>query len=235
MLADRLVLIVTEAGPARDILRVALELSDFQCMEESDTQLAYAVVMAQKPDLILLDSSLAETSDYELVRRLRREPSMALLSIVILSDRYESGGSPPGMEVGADDYILKTMPPRELVSRLKAVLNRVDNYSSANPLFACGLCLNPRTHAVTINECLVPIGPTEYRLLEYFLSHQERVHSRESLLEKVWGGNAYVQLRTVDVHIRRLRKALTVDGHDRFVQTVRGAGYRFSHKHVLRR
>jgi two-component system, OmpR family, phosphate regulon response regulator PhoB len=233
MLADKTVLIVEEAGPARDIVRVALEMSNFNCLEASDAFCAHGIIIDKKPDLVLLDSLLPGQSGIELARRLRRDEFTAGIPIVMLTIRNSIDNSMHGMDVGADDYILKPVPPRELVARLKSVLRRMENYSAADPLFACGLCLNPRTHSVSINDKLISIGPTEYRLLEYFLIHQERVHSRELLLEKVWGGNSYVQLRTVDVHIRRLRKALSVDGHDRFVQTVRGAGYRFSHKHIL--
>lgn len=234
MLAEKTVLIVEEDGPARDIVRVALEMSNFNCLEASDAYRAHGMIIDKRPDLVLLDSLLPGQSGIELARRLRRDEFTAGIPIVMLTERNAIDNSLQGMDVGADDYIIKPVPPRELVARLKSVLRRLDNFTAADPLFACGLCLNPRTHSVTINEKLVPIGPTEYRLLEYFLSNQERVHSREQLLEKVWGGGAYVQLRTVDVHIRRLRKALSLDGHDRFVQTVRGAGYRFSHKHVYR-
>lgn len=234
LLADKTILIVDEPGPARDILRVALELSDFNCLEASDIYRAHGMIVDCKPDLVLLDSLLPGRAGVELARRLRRDELTSGIPIVMLTERNAENSVSHDFDAGADDYIAKPVPPKELVARLRSVLKRTENHFSSEPLYACGLCLNPQTHTVTINDTLLQMGPTEYRLLEFFLTHQERVHSREDLLERVWGGSVYVQARTVDVHIRRLRKALSVDGHQRFIQTVRGAGYRFSHKHVAR-
>lgn len=232
MLAEKTILIVDEPGPARDILKVALELSDFNCIEASDIYRAHGMIVERRPDLVLLDSLLPGRAGVEFARRLRRDEFTAGIPIVMLTERGVDNLVAHDFDAGADDYIAKPVPPKELVARLRSVLKRTENQFSSEPLYACGLCLNPQTHTVTINEKLVRMGPTEYRLLEFFLTHQERVHSREELLERVWGGGVYVQARTVDVHIRRLRKALTIDGHHRFIQTVRSAGYRFSHRHV---
>ena len=171
---------------------------------------------------------LPNTSGIELARRLKKDHVTAEIPIIMLTAKTEEDNKIQGLEVGADDYITKPFSPRELVARLKAVLRRTDSLSSDVPIQVADLRLDPINHRVTINEQPVKIGPTEYRLLEFFLTHQERVYSRGQLLDYVWGGNVYVEERTVDVHIRRLRKLLSIDNHDQLVQTVRGAGYRFS-------
>jgi len=201
-MADKTILIVDDEAPIRDMLRVALEMAEYQCIEAEDAQTAHS----------LKDEVTSSTP------------------IIMLTAKGEEDNKVQGLEVGADDYITKPFSPRELVARLKAVLRRTETFSASEPINAGGLCLDPSSHRVTINGCPVQMGPTEYRLLEFFLTHQERVYTRNQLLDHVWGGNVYVEERTVDVHIRRLRKALTLEGHDRFIQTVRGTGYRFSHK-----
>lgn len=163
-----------------------------------------------------------------MARRLKREEVTTDIPIIMLTAKGEEDNKIQGLETGADDYITKPFSPRELVARLKAVLRRADPQVNGVPISVEGLCLDPSSHRVTINDSAVDIGPTEYRLLEFFLTHQERAYTRSQLLDHVWGGNVYVEERTVDVHIRRLRKALSADEHDRFVQTVRGTGYRFS-------
>ncbi|MEL7399051.1 MAG: winged helix-turn-helix domain-containing protein, partial [Pseudomonadota bacterium] len=152
------------------------------------------------------------------------------IPIIMLTAKGEEDNKIQGLEVGADDYITKPFSPRELTARLKAVLRRTEGASNSEPTCVGNLVLDPISHRVTISGEPVAMGPTEYRLLEFFMSHPERVYSRGQLLDHVWGGNVYVEERTVDVHIRRLRKALQVEGHDQYVQTVRGAGYRFSSK-----
>lgn len=171
---------------------------------------------------------LPGTSGIELARRLKRDELTAAIPIIMLTAKGEEDNKVQGLEVGADDYITKPFSPRELVARLKAVLRRTDSLSPNEPIQVEGLRLDPSSHRVTINDIPIQVGPTEYRLLEFFLTHQERVYSRNQLLDHVWGGNVYIEERTVDVHIRRLRKALSLEDHDRLIQTVRGAGYRFS-------
>jgi two-component system, OmpR family, phosphate regulon response regulator PhoB len=229
-MTDKTILIVDDEAPIRDMLRVALEMADYRCLEAEDAQVAHSIIVDQKPDLILLDWMLPGTSGIELARRLKRDEVTAEIPIIMLTAKGEEDNKVQGLEVGADDYITKPFSPRELVARLKAVLRRTESLSPSEPIHVDGLCLDPSSHRVTIDSTPVPMGPTEYRLLAFFLTHQERVYSRNQLLDHVWGGNVYVEERTVDVHIRRLRKALTLDGHDRFIQTVRGAGYRFSNK-----
>jgi len=227
---QKTILVVDDEASIRDMLRVALEMADYHCLEAEDAQSAHGLIVDRKPDLVLLDWMLPGTSGIELARRLKRDEVTAQVPIIMLTAKGEEDNKVQGLEVGADDYITKPFSPRELVARLKAVLRRADMLSDSGPISVEGLSLDPLSHRVTINEEAVQMGPTEYRLLEFFLTHQERVYSRSQLLDHVWGGNVYVEERTVDVHIRRLRKALQSGGHDRFVQTVRGAGYRFSLK-----
>jgi len=224
----RKILIVDDESSIRDMLRVALEMAEYDCLEAGNAQEAHALIVDEKPDLILLDWMMPGTSGIELARRLKRDEVTQAIPIIMLTAKGEEDNKIQGLEVGADDYITKPFSPRELVARLKAVLRRADPQTNASPIQVNGLCLDPVSHRVTINEQLVDMGPTEYRLLEFFLTHQERAYTRSQLLDHVWGGNVYVEERTVDVHIRRLRKALTLDGHEDLVQTVRGTGYRFS-------
>ncbi len=229
-MSGRKILIVDDESAIRDMLRVALEMAEYQCLEAGNAQDAHALIVDEKPDLILLDWMMPGTSGIELARRLKRDEVTADIPIIMLTAKGEEDNKIQGLEVGADDYITKPFSPRELVARLKAVLRRADPQINGNPITVKGLCLDPASHRVTINSQPVEMGPTEYRLLEFFLTHQERAYTRSQLLDHVWGGNVYVEERTVDVHIRRLRKALTVDNHENLVQTVRGTGYRFSIK-----
>jgi two-component system, OmpR family, phosphate regulon response regulator PhoB len=221
-------LIVDDEAPIREMLRMALEIADFRCLEAENAQKAHALIIDEQPDAILLDWMLPNTSGLELARRLKRDELTHNIPIIMLTAKSEEDNKIQGLETGADDYITKPFSPRELVARIKAVMRRANGRNASTLLSAEGLCLDPSSHRVTINDQVVDIGPTEYRLLEFFLSHQERVYSRGQLLDHVWGGNVYIEERTVDVHIRRLRKAIAIAGHDRYVQTVRGAGYRFS-------
>lgn len=227
-MVNRTILVVDDEAPIRDMLRVALEMAEYSVIEAADAQEAHSLIIDKKPDLVLLDWMLPGTSGIELARRLKRDEVTSELPIIMLTAKGEEDNKVQGLEVGADDYITKPFSPRELVARLKAVLRRTDTLITGEPIRVEGLCLDPSSHRVTIHDVPVQMGPTEYRLLEFFLTHQERVYTRSQLLDHVWGGNVYVEERTVDVHIRRLRKALSLDDHDRFIQTVRGAGYRFS-------
>ncbi|HWV15280.1 MAG TPA: phosphate regulon transcriptional regulator PhoB [Cellvibrio sp.] len=229
-MSGRKILIVDDESPIRDMLRVALEMAEYQCLEAGNAQEAHALIIDHKPNLILLDWMMPGTSGIELARRLKRDEVTSSIPIIMLTAKGEEDNKIQGLDVGADDYITKPFSPRELVARLKAVLRRTESILSGAPIIVQGLCLDPSSHRVTINDTSVEMGPTEYRMLEFFLTHQERAYTRGQLLDHVWGGNVYVEERTVDVHIRRLRKALTIDGHENLVQTVRGTGYRFSTK-----
>ncbi|MFT5082804.1 MAG: two-component system phosphate regulon response regulator PhoB [Lentisphaeria bacterium] len=229
-MSNKTILVVDDEAPIRDMLRVALEMAGYLVIEASDAQSAHSLIIDTKPDLILLDWMLPTTSGIELARRLKRDEVTRDIPIIMLTAKSEEDNKIQGLEIGADDYITKPFSPRELVARLKAVLRRTELLSEEQPTQVGGLRLDPSSHRVTINATPINLGPTEYRLLEFFLTHQERVYSRSQLLDHVWGGNVYVEERTVDVHIRRLRKAITIGKHERFIQTVRGAGYRFSVK-----
>ena len=227
-MAQKKVLVVDDESAIRDMLRVALEMAEYAVLEASNAQEAHSLIIDKKPDLVLLDWMLPGTSGVELARRLRREEVTRETPIIMLTAKGEEDNKIQGLEVGADDYITKPFSPRELVARLKAVLRRTEATANGSPIKVGELCLDTQSHRVTIADTPVQMGPTEYRLLEFFLTHRDRVYSRNQLLDHVWGGNVYVEERTVDVHIRRLRKAIAHLGHDRFIQTVRGAGYRFS-------
>lgn len=229
-MSDKTILIVDDEAPIRDMLRLALEMADYRCLEADNAQEAHALIVDNKPDLILLDWMMPGTSGIDLARRLKKDELTADIPIIMLTAKGEEDNKIQGLEVGADDYITKPFSPRELTARLKAVLRRTEGASNSEPSCVGNLMLDPISHRVTISGEPVAMGPTEYRLLEFFMSHPERVYSRGQLLDHVWGGNVYVEERTVDVHIRRLRKALQIEGHDQYVQTVRGAGYRFSSK-----
>jgi two-component system phosphate regulon response regulator PhoB len=227
LMTGKTVLIVDDEASIREMIAVALEMADYDYLEAADAREAHALIVDKQPDLILLDWMLPGTSGVELARRLKKDETTADIPIIMLTAKVEEDNKIRGLEVGADDYITKPFSPRELVARLKAVLRRATPPGIDSPIDVDGLTLDPSSHRVTTNDSSLSIGPTEYRLLQFFMTHQERVYTRSQLLDQVWGCNVYVEERTVDVHIRRLRKAL-VDRHDYLIQTVRGAGYRFS-------
>lgn len=228
-MSEKTVLIVDDETAIREMIAVALEMADYRCLEASNAKEAYTAIVDQRPDMILLDWMLPETSGIELARRLKRNESTSEIPIIMLTAKSDEDNKVQGLEVGADDYITKPFSPKELVARLKAVLRRSTPAGVETAIEVEGLILDPVCHRVTSNGSTLTMGPTEYKLLQFFMTHQDRVYTRSQLLDLVWGGNVYVEERTVDVHIRRLRKALG-EQHDYLVQTVRGAGYRFSTK-----
>jgi two-component system phosphate regulon response regulator PhoB len=229
-MAGKKVLIVDDEAPIREMIMVALEMAGYDCLEAENTQAAHTIIVDQQPDLILLDWMLPGVSGIEFARRLKKDELTSDVPIIMLTAKSEEDNKIQGLEVGADDYITKPFSPRELVARLKAVLRRTTPQGVEETVSVNGLELNPVSHRVLANGDSIEMGPTEFRLLQFFMTHQERAYSRSQLLDHVWGGNVYVEERTVDVHIRRLRKALAVTGHDGLIQTVRGTGYRFSTK-----
>ncbi|WP_067517363.1 phosphate regulon transcriptional regulator PhoB [Endozoicomonas ascidiicola] len=228
-MSGKTILIVDDEAPIREMVAMALEMAGYHCIEAADAKQAHSLVVDHKPDLILLDWMLPDISGIELARRLKRDQMTAEIPIIMLTAKGEEDHKIQGLETGADDYITKPFSPRELAARLKAVLRRTQGMDEQTPIVVKGLELDPVSHRVSIDGDPAEMGPTEYRLLQFFLTHQERAYSRGQLLDQVWGGNVYVEERTVDVHIRRLRKALGSD-YENFIQTVRGTGYRFSIK-----
>jgi two-component system phosphate regulon response regulator PhoB len=228
-MSAKTVLIVDDEAPIREMIAVALEMADYRVLEADSAQAAHAMVVDHQPDLVLLDWMMPGTSGIELARRLKREEATADLPIIMLTAKGEEDNKIQGLEAGADDYITKPFSPRELVARLKAVLRRATPQGVEDAVEIDGLILDPVSHRVSVDGQSLEMGPTEYRLLQFFMTHQERAYTRGQLLDQVWGGNVYVEERTVDVHIRRLRKALGEPYHQ-LIQTVRGTGYRFSAK-----
>jgi two-component system phosphate regulon response regulator PhoB len=222
------ILIVEDEASIRQMVCLALNQAGFECLEAADVGAAQAALIAQPPDLILLDWMLPGTSGVDYARRLRQEKLTRDIPVIMLTARAEEEDKLRGFDSGVDDYLTKPFSTRELISRIKALLRRSAPHTTETAVELDGLQLDPTTHRVTAGGKPLALGPTEFRLLHFFMSHPERVHSRERLLNDVWGENVYVEERTVDVHIRRLRKALAGSGHDRLLQTVRGSGYRFS-------
>ncbi|MBI3545027.1 MAG: phosphate regulon transcriptional regulator PhoB [Gammaproteobacteria bacterium] len=225
------ILIVDDESAIRQMVCLALSQANYECLEAADTQQAQQKILADKPDVILLDWMLPGLSGLEYARLLRREKLTVHVPIIMLTARTEEEDKVKGLDSGADDYITKPFSTRELLSRIRAQLRRTAPHAVEAAVEVDGLALDPVTHRVNAGDKHLELGPTEFRLLHFFMTHPERVHSRERLLDGVWGNNVYVEVRTVDVHIRRLRKLLTPSGHERLIQTVRGAGYRFSTHH----
>jgi two-component system phosphate regulon response regulator PhoB len=222
------ILIVDDEAAIREMIAIALELAGYDCIEAEDALQAHHLVVDERPALILLDWMLPGMSGIELARRLKRDENTSEIPIIMLTARGEEDNKIQGLDAGADDYITKPFSTRELASRIKAVLRRSSSLNQEKAIEAEGLKLDPVSHRVTALDTPIEMGPTEYRLLAFFMSHPERAYTRTQMLDQVWGGNVYVEDRTIDVHIRRLRKALEPYNYDRFIQTVRGTGYRFS-------
>jgi two-component system phosphate regulon response regulator PhoB len=222
------ILVVEDEHAIREMIGFAIKKAGLQFEEAADAEQALVAVASNPPDLVLLDWMLPGMSGVDLARRLRREEITAKLPIILLTARVEENDRVHGLEVGADDYITKPFSPRELIARINAVLRRSQAVDEEQPIEFDGLSLDPVGHRVQVDGQALNLAPTEFRLLHFFMSHPDRVYSREQLLDRVWGRGVFVEERTVDVHIRRLRKAMSGYGYDRFVQTVRGAGYRFS-------
>ena len=222
------ILLVEDEQPIREMVVFALTNAGYEVYEAADARQAQVCIAERLPDLILLDWMLSGISGIDYARRLKKDELTWELPIIMLTARAEEEDKVQGLESGADDYVTKPFSPRELVARIRAVLRRGGPAGEDEILRANGLTLDLASHRVSTGETLLEMGPTEYRLLEFFMSHPERVYSRGQLLDRVWGSNVYVEERTVDVHIRRLRKALEPHGFDALIQTVRGSGYRFS-------
>jgi two-component system, OmpR family, phosphate regulon response regulator PhoB len=222
------ILLVEDEAAIREMTTMALERAGYLVEEAEDASAAERAVTDNLPDLILMDWMLPGSSGVELARRFRRDEYTRDVPIIMLTARSDEDDRIRGLESGADDYVTKPFSPRELIARIKAVMRRSSAEQDEGQLAAEGLVLDTHSHRISVNGKVLDMGPTEFRLLQFFMSHPERVYSRSQLLDMVWSRGSFVEERTVDVHIRRLRKALADGGFDRYIQTVRGAGYRFS-------
>ncbi|MEJ2274384.1 MAG: phosphate regulon transcriptional regulator PhoB [Woeseiaceae bacterium] len=225
------ILIVEDEQAIREMIAFHLSRAGYETMEAVNCREARELIADDRPDLALVDWMLPDSSGLELTRMLKRDEDYRDLAIIMLTARAEERDKISGLDGGADDYITKPFSPRELVARIQAVLRRAG--APADEVVSAGvLQLDTAGHRVLSAGKEIRLGPTEYRLLQFLMTHPERVYSRGQLLDRVWGANVYVEERTVDVHVRRLRKALSDAGADDYIQTVRGAGYRFSVRDV---
>ena len=222
------ILIVDDEAAIRQMLCFALAGDGYTCREACDTEEAQQAVAARRPDLILLDWMLPGISGVDFARRLKRDPRTGDIPVILLTAKGEETDKVKGLDSGADDYITKPFSTRELLARVRAHLRRTRPGGDPAVLEAAALRIDTVTHRATIADRPLDLSPTEFRLLHFFVSHPERVYSRSQLLDEVWGNESYIEERTVDVHIRRLRRILEPHGYDTLIQTVRSVGYRFS-------
>ena len=222
------ILVVEDEPAIQELISAALQHAGHRVMRAYSSEEAVPLVNDTLPDVVLLDWMLPGMSGIQFAQRLRSAERTQNLPIIMLTARGEEQDKVAGLEAGADDYLTKPFSPRELVARIKAVLRRRAPQMTEDCVEVDGLRVDPVTHRVTGNGQSLDLGPTEFRLLHFFMTHQERVYNRTMLLDQVWGDHVFVEERTVDVHIRRLRAVLEATGHDRLIQTVRGSGYRFS-------
>ncbi len=222
------ILVVEDEQPIRTMVRYALEAANFTVLEAEDAKQAQHLIADKLPHLVLLDWMLPQTSGIDFTKQLKQQKLTQNIPIIMLTAKAEEDSRVMGLDVGADDYIVKPFSPRELIARIKAVLRRGALVQPDEVLCMQQLKVDTRSHRVTINNENVKLGPLEFKLLTFFLKHPDRVYSRDELLTHVWGGAVYIDERTVDVHIRRLRKILAKGGYEKMIQTVHGSGYRFS-------
>ena len=224
------ILIIEDEPAIQELLTLNITQAGHNPIRALSVEQAQLLMRETMPDLILLDWMLPGMSGIEFARRLKSDDYSKTIPIIMLTARSEEVDKIRGLDVGADDYVTKPFSPRELNARIKAVLRRRAPQMTDDPIEVGSLKLDPVTHRVTGNGTQLDLGPTEFRLLHYLMSNPERVHSRSQVLDRVWGDRVFVEDRTVDVHIRRLRQALSTSGHEDMIQTVRGVGYRFSAK-----
>ncbi len=222
------ILVVEDEPSIQELIAASLQHSGHRVLRADSAEEATRRVNETLPDVVLLDWMLPGISGIQFARRLRSEERTRDLPIIMLTARGEELDKVAGLEAGADDYLTKPFSPRELLARIKAVLRRRAPQMTEDCVEVEGLRIDPVTHRVSGNGKPLDLGPTEFRLLHFFMTHPERVHTRGQLLDQVWGDHIFVEEGTVDVHIRRLRASLEATGHDRLIQTVRGSGYRFS-------
>ena len=224
------ILVVEDEPAIQELIAVNLSFAGHKVLRADDAEQARILIDAELPDLILLDWMLPGISGIQMARQLRNDDRTKEVPIIMLTAKGEESDKVEGLESGADDYITKPFSPKELMARIKAVLRRRAPQLTDDEIEINGLRLDPVSHRVTGNESEISLGPTEFRLLHFFMTHPDRVYTRNQLLDQVWGDHVFLEERTVDVHIRRLRKALETTQHDTMVETVRGSGYRFTAK-----
>ncbi|HCN17728.1 MULTISPECIES: phosphate regulon transcriptional regulator PhoB [Psychrobacter] len=223
------ILIVEDEPAIREMVVMTLEMAGFDSLQAADVSEAHQQVVDHRPALILLDWMLpGDKSGVDFCRMLKNDELLSEIPVIMLTAKSEEDSKVHGLDAGADDYMTKPFSTRELVSRIKAVLRRSNALSSDKSIEIGKLSLDPKSQRVTAAGRVIDVGPTEYRLLAFFMSHPERAYTRTQLLDQVWGGNVYIEDRTIDVHIKRLRTLLRPHDCDTLIQTVRGTGYRLS-------
>lgn len=222
------ILVVEDEDAIRAMLIMVLEQAGFSPIAAADAQEAQKALEEDLPDLILLDWMLPSISGVEWARRLKKEPMYRDIAIILLTARGEEEDKVRGLEIGADDYVTKPFSPKELVARIRAVLRRTGKLQGSTSIVLGDLTLDTEQHRLTVGDQQLEVSPTEFRLMHFFMTHPDKVYSRTQLLDQVWGRSVYIEERTIDVHIRRLRKILSEHNREDLVQTVRGFGYRFS-------
>jgi two-component system, OmpR family, phosphate regulon response regulator PhoB len=222
------ILVVEDEDAIRAMLIMVLEQAGFMPVAATDVQEAQKLLSENQPDLILLDWMLPGVSGVEWARRLKKEPNYRDIAIILLTARGEEEDKVRGLEIGADDYMTKPFSPKELVARIRAVLRRTGKLQGSSTIVLGDLVLDTDQHRLSIGNQQLEVSPTEFRLMYFFMTHPDKVYSRSQLLDQVWGRSVYIEERTIDVHIRRLRKILAEHNREELVQTVRGFGYRFS-------
>lgn len=222
------ILVVEDEDAIRAMLIMVLEQAGFSPIAAADAQEAQKALEENLPDLILLDWMLPSISGVEWARRLKKEPMYRDIAIILLTARGEEEDKVRGLEIGADDYVTKPFSPKELVARIRAVLRRTGKLQGSTSIVLGDLTLDTDQHRLTVGDQQLEVSPTEFRLMHFFMTHPDKVYSRTQLLDQVWGRSVYIEERTIDVHIRRLRKILAEHNREELVQTVRGFGYRFS-------
>lgn len=224
------ILVVEDEEAIRSMLVMVLQQYDFNVLEAGDVTQAQLILDEKHPDLILLDWMLPKITGDEWTRRLKSSDNFRDLPIILVTAKGEEADKIRGLDLGADDYVTKPFSPKELISRIKAVLRRSGKIHDLTQIKFQDIILDTEQHRVSIADNEVDISPTEFRLLSFFLTHPDKVYNRTQLLDQVWGRSVYIEERTVDVHIRRLRKILATYQRENWLQTVRGFGYRFSEK-----
>ena len=224
------ILVIEDEAAIREMLGYALMKEGYIFEEAEEVEQARRMIERRKPDLILMDWMLPGVSGVDYARRLRSDIETRDIPIIMLTAKGEEADKVKALDIGSDDYITKPFSTKELLARIRAVIRRTSNKEAMDIVEIPGLRLDPETCRVTANDENVNISPTEFKLLHFFIRHPEKVYNRTQLLDQVWGQNVYVEERTVDVHIRRLRKTLEPYGFDKCIQTVRSFGYRFSLK-----